>query len=94
MPERPVWDQVDVRFISELPRLLPLEQLRCMPALKGMALFTRSRLSVQPVSPAEWEAIHATFRLVTRNNPGQLPSTCRRLGRLNVQASRSAEFSR
>lgn len=56
-PDAPVWYQVDVKFVSKLPRLVPLDELRGMPALKDMALLKRSRLSVQPVAPAEWDAI-------------------------------------
>jgi len=56
-PDRALWDQVDVRFIEKLPRFVALDELRRMPALKGMALFTRSRLSVQPVAADEWNAI-------------------------------------
>ena len=53
----PVWFQVDVRFVSKLTRFLPLDELRGMPEIRGMALFRRSRLSVQPVSAAQWKAI-------------------------------------
>jgi predicted RNA-binding protein with PUA-like domain len=56
-PENPRWDQVDVAFESRWPELLSLEALKNMPALKGMALFKRSRLSVQPVAAPEWQAI-------------------------------------
>ncbi|MDE2492117.1 MAG: EVE domain-containing protein [Elusimicrobia bacterium] len=55
----PVWDQVDVRFEAKLPRLLSLDELRGVPALAGMALFARSRLSVQPVTPAQYRTIVA-----------------------------------
>ena len=57
--ENPVWYQVDVRFVRAFARLLPLDELRKAPALAGMALFKRSRLSVQPVTPAEWKEISA-----------------------------------
>lgn len=56
-PENPVWFQVDLRFVSKLPRLVPLDELRGTPALAGMALFKRSRLSVIPVTPLEWKII-------------------------------------
>jgi predicted RNA-binding protein with PUA-like domain len=57
---RPVWDQVDVRFVSKLARLLSLDELRGMPALRDMVLLKRSRLSVQPVTPSEWKSIIST----------------------------------
>ena len=56
-PDRPVWSQVDLRFRRRLPRFLSLDELRGVPALSQMALFKRSRLSVQPVAPAEYAAI-------------------------------------
>lgn len=58
-PENPVWFQVDLRFVSKLPRLVPLDELRGTPALAGMALFKRSRLSVVPVSPLHWKVVAA-----------------------------------
>ncbi len=57
--EAPVWFQVDLRFVSKLPRFVPLEELRGMPEIQDMALFKRSRLSVLPVTAAQWKAIVA-----------------------------------
>lgn len=57
-PEKPIWLMVDVRFESEFPRALGLPELRTLPALKDMFLIRRGmRLSVQPVTPEEFEAI-------------------------------------
>jgi len=56
-PDRPIWFQVDVRFKRKFPRLLSLDELRAVPALAGMELFRRSRLSVQPVTAEQWDAI-------------------------------------
>lgn len=53
----PVWFQVDLRFVSKLASLVPLDELRGMPELEGMMLFKRSRLSVIPVTPQEWKAV-------------------------------------
>lgn len=53
----PIWFQVDVRLIEIFPRVLELEELRGLPALAGMALFKHGRLSVQPVTPREWNSI-------------------------------------
>ena len=61
----PTWMQVDLRAVERLKRFLTLSALRAMPALAGMELLRRgSRLSVQPVRPAEWEAICAAGRHV------------------------------
>lgn len=56
-PESPRWFQVDVRLVRAFARVVALEELRAVPGLRGMALFRRSRLSVQPVTEQEWEAI-------------------------------------
>lgn len=58
-PAAPLWFQVDVRFAAKLPRFLTLDELRGAPALADMPLFRRSRLSVQPVTPAQYETIVA-----------------------------------
>ena len=58
-PGKPVWFQVDVRFVKKFPRLLSLDELRGIPAIADMDLFRRSRLSVQPVTAAQWNTIVA-----------------------------------
>lgn len=55
--DNPVWFQVDLRFVSKLPRFVSLDELRGMPELEGMMLFKRSQLSIQPVTPQQWKAI-------------------------------------
>jgi len=56
--DAPRWFAVDVRALRALPRLVTLAELRAEPRLDGMMLLRRgSRLSVQPVSPAEWRAV-------------------------------------
>lgn len=54
----PRWEMVDIKFVRKFSSPLPLEQLRKENTLKGMVLLQKgSRLSVQPVSPQEWEHI-------------------------------------
>jgi predicted RNA-binding protein with PUA-like domain len=54
----PIWYMVDVRFDEKLPRELSISELRALPALKDMVLLEKgSRLSVQPVKKAEFDAI-------------------------------------
>jgi predicted RNA-binding protein with PUA-like domain len=49
---------VDIKLEEVFPRPLPLEELRSVPALKNMELLRRgSRLSVQPVTAKEFEAV-------------------------------------
>lgn len=56
-PKVPRWDQVDVQFEEQFPHPLTLEAVRGIVALKAMVLLRRSRLSVQPVTPEEWNLI-------------------------------------
>lgn len=56
-PEKQRWSMVDVRFERAFARFLPLDLLRDDRALAGMVLFSRARLSVQPVSAAHFRRI-------------------------------------
>jgi predicted RNA-binding protein with PUA-like domain len=56
--DRPTWEMVDLKFREKFPASLSLQQLRREPRLKGMTLLRKgSRLSVQPVTEAEWKVI-------------------------------------
>jgi predicted RNA-binding protein with PUA-like domain len=57
--DRPLWDCVKVEYVQTLPRVVTLAELRAEKALGKMLLFTWSRLSVMPVSPAQYERIIA-----------------------------------
>ena len=55
--EAPRWMLVDVKLVKKTP-LLPLEEMRAMPALADMVTLRRgNRLSITPVTAAEWKAI-------------------------------------
>jgi predicted RNA-binding protein with PUA-like domain len=55
--EQPRWIAVDVRALKKT-RLLPLAEMRTIPALEDMVLLQKgSRLSITPVSAAQWQAI-------------------------------------
>ena len=57
-PENPRWFMVDIKLDKVFSQPLPLAQLRKAPALKQMELLRKgSRLSVQPVRKAEFEAV-------------------------------------
>jgi predicted RNA-binding protein with PUA-like domain len=51
------WQAVDVAAVKKLPTPVTLEQVKADRRLAGMALVRISRLSVQPVSEAEWRII-------------------------------------
>lgn len=54
----PRWDMVDIRYRQTFKASLPLDQLRQEPRLKDMVLLRKgSRLSVQPVTEAEWAVV-------------------------------------
>lgn len=54
----PRWDMVDIKYVKKFSQPLTLDRLRKEPRLNGMVLLQKgSRLSVQPVSPTEWDHI-------------------------------------
>lgn len=58
--DAPRWLTVDVAFVRKLPRVVTLAELKANPALAKMVVTQRgSRLSVQPVTPAEYAAVLA-----------------------------------
>ncbi|MGA7430130.1 MAG: EVE domain-containing protein, partial [Xanthobacteraceae bacterium] len=48
---------VDIRAVRSLPRPVTLDEAKSDKRLKTMALVTQSRLSVQPVTDAEWAIV-------------------------------------
>ncbi len=57
--ERPTWFMVDIEYLQTFAEPLTRDQLREDKVAAGMMLLKKgSRLSVQPVSEAEWKAIH------------------------------------
>jgi predicted RNA-binding protein with PUA-like domain len=58
-PERPRWSQIDVK-LERKTRLLRLSEMREQPTLATMRVLKRgNRLSITPVSAAEWQAVLA-----------------------------------
>ena len=56
--ESPAWYTVDVKAVKPFAEIITLERLRGVKGLEKMVLLKKgSRLSVQPVSPDEWEII-------------------------------------
>ena len=48
---------VDIKALEALPSPVTLEAVKAEPCLKDMILVNNSRLSVQPVTDAEWKLI-------------------------------------
>jgi predicted RNA-binding protein with PUA-like domain len=58
-PEQPRWLQVDVALVRKT-RLLSLAEMRAYPELATMQVLRRgNRLSITPVTKAEWQAVLA-----------------------------------
>nr|XP_048683139.1 thymocyte nuclear protein 1 isoform X2 [Caretta caretta] len=63
--ENPKWSMVDVQFVRMTKRFIPLSELKAHyqvhrasgGLLKDMTLFTRQRLSVQPLTDEEFEFV-------------------------------------
>ena len=57
--DEPTWFMVDVQLIQVFPKPLTRDELKACPELKKMMLLRPgSRLSIQPVTSAEWQAVH------------------------------------
>ncbi len=62
-PDAPRWYCVDIRFERKLARPVSLPELKAEPALAEMVVTQKgSRLSVQPVTEAEYKAVLAMSR--------------------------------
>jgi predicted RNA-binding protein with PUA-like domain len=58
-PAQPRWLQIDVTLVRKT-RLLSLAEMRATPALATMKVLQRgNRLSITPVTKAEWAAVNA-----------------------------------
>jgi predicted RNA-binding protein with PUA-like domain len=58
--DEPRWYMVDVQFVRKLPRTITLERLKANPKLADFPPVRRgNRLSVLPVTAAQWRAILA-----------------------------------
>ncbi len=51
------WECVDIKAIASLKTPVSLEQIKAEERLETMVLVKNSRLSVQPVTPEEWDLI-------------------------------------
>lgn len=60
--DAPRWLHVDVKLVRKT-RLLALAEMRETPSLAGMTVLRRgNRLSITPVTPAEWRAVLALLK--------------------------------
>jgi predicted RNA-binding protein with PUA-like domain len=57
---------VDVRAVEPLPAPVPLEALKQEAAFEGSALLRQGRLSVVPLSPAEWKVVGELAEVIAK----------------------------
>ncbi|MDK2776599.1 MAG: EVE domain-containing protein [Pseudomonadota bacterium] len=55
--KNPRWITIEVEAVAALKPVITLKSMRQDSALQDMTLLSRARLSVQPVSAAEWQHI-------------------------------------
>lgn len=53
----PRWECVDIKAVAAFPKAVTLDQVKETEELADMALVKQSRLSVQPVTEAEWAKV-------------------------------------
>lgn len=51
------WECVDIKAVADMPSPVTLEMAKADQRLKDMVLVNNTRLSVQPVTEAEWKII-------------------------------------
>jgi predicted RNA-binding protein with PUA-like domain len=51
------WVAVNVKAVEPLPKPVTLDAIKAEPKLKAMVLVNNTRLSVQPVTDAEWKIV-------------------------------------
>lgn len=56
-PDSPRWFSVDIALTEAFPAIIPLAQLKAEAGLAEMVLLRQGRLSIQPVTAAEWKVI-------------------------------------
>jgi predicted RNA-binding protein with PUA-like domain len=65
------WKCVDVRAVEPMPRAVTLEDVKANPRLSEMSLVKSFRLSVQPVTDAEWAEVCRMGGLKTAKRAGK-----------------------
>jgi predicted RNA-binding protein with PUA-like domain len=82
-PADPRWSVVDIRWVRSFTRVLSLDELHKLPALSKMLLLRKgNRLSVTPVTEAEWQAV-----LAQAEKPAPPPTPKRK----NTKSSKSSK---
>jgi predicted RNA-binding protein with PUA-like domain len=73
-PEEPTWYTVEIRFIKKFADVVSLDELREQRSLAGMMVLQKgSRLSIQPVTSAQYEAVVALGQAKESQEESPLP---------------------
>jgi predicted RNA-binding protein with PUA-like domain len=66
-PDKPLWYLVDVKFVERFPEIIALDALKTTPGLEQMMVIRKgARLSVQPVTKAEYDIVSRLGRRAKR----------------------------
>jgi predicted RNA-binding protein with PUA-like domain len=89
--DRPVWDCVEVEYVATLPHFVAMDRMRAEPVLASMILLQGRgmRLSVQPVTEAEYAAVVA----LGNTEPPPAPPKAARAAR-SAKAGRPAKAAK
>lgn len=94
--EKPIWDCVDVEFVEKFPHYVPLPVIKAERALADMVLLKISRLSVTPVTPAQFRRIVAMGHSATpaAKKPAAAKPTAKKATRRPATRSPAGSSSR
>ena len=56
-PDNPRWYCVDVRLVEKYPQVVPTKILKADSITVELSIFKQGRLSIAPVSAAQWQAV-------------------------------------
>jgi predicted RNA-binding protein with PUA-like domain len=92
--ENPIWEMVDITLTRVFERPLTLSELRGAKQLAKMELLRQgSRLSVQPVSAKEWQAVLALAERAQSVHAGVAHRAPKKVSRKGAKARRRATDS-
>jgi predicted RNA-binding protein with PUA-like domain len=57
-PDAPRWFCVDVRLLEKFPAVIPVKVLKAHSATAELSIFKQGRLSIAPLTSAQWKAVH------------------------------------
>ena len=85
--EKPIWEMVDIKLEQTFERPLPLDELRSVKQLAKMELLRQgARLSVQPVTDGEWNAVLK----LAENSPADARTASVKASKVSLKASKHA----